>query len=193
MKLLKPFLVGIAASAVCAVSQASVLNFEYVALANNQFQSVSGDFGANVGIGDTVTFKLTTQAGQQFQTVSSDYMWSILGIVQAATRDSDYSWSFYNDGALVGSGSASQSTSFVHMGPFVNTGFDGYFDEYEWTGVLLSSTNNNVNTAYDFVSPGSTTAVLVADSVSVPEPSALALVMAGLAGLVAVRSKRNAA
>ncbi|MFD1122643.1 PEP-CTERM sorting domain-containing protein [Methylophilus flavus] len=172
---------------------AASYSFNYEASDSSHFQGVSGDFGSNINIGDTVTFTLTASSGNAFSASIGDNIWAILGLldspISGGTRYSDYSWSFYNQGALVGSGSSvNESTQSVHMGPYVLINFNGLFDTYKWTATLNSSTTGNDNNAFD-ISLGYTSAQFVATTV--PEPETYALFLAGLTcfGLFARRKK----
>ena len=142
---------ALAVSALLISNQALAANysFNYVALASNQFQAVGGDFGSNIAIGDTVTFTLSASAGSAFLAQSSDTIWAILGIDGDGTRDSSYNWNFYNNGSLVGSGSTTESTGAIHLGPMAMIGFDGVFDKYVWNGTLNSSSSGDINIAAD--------------------------------------------
>lgn len=163
---------------------AASYSFNYEASDSSHFQGVSGDFGSNINIGDTVTFTLSASAGNVFSASIGDHIWAILGLldssVSGGTRSSDYSWNFYNQGTLVSSGSSiDESTYFVHMGPYVSIDFNGLFDTYVWTATLNSSTTGNDNNAFD-IALGDTSAKFIATTV--PEPDTYALFLAGLAG-----------
>ncbi len=183
----------LAAAVMLASGQALAANysFNYVALASDHFQAVSGDFGANIAIGDSVTFTLNTAPGSSFLASAGDRMWAILGVndtgSQGGVRTSDYSWSFHNQGVLVGSGSSNaEDTAYVHLGPWVSIGFNGAFDKYTWTGTLLSSQTGNDNVAFA-ISAGYTEAQLA----PVPEPESVAMLLAGLGLMGAVARRRR--
>jgi hypothetical protein len=184
----------ILAAAVLASGQAFAANysFNYVALASDNFEVVSGDFGSSIAIGDTVTFTLNTVAGSSFSASAGDKMWAILGLNDAnssgAVRRGDYSWSFYNQGVLVSAGSSlGEESQDFHVGPWVSIGFSGAFDRYSWTGTLIASDTGNDNVA--FAISGYTSAQLA----PVPELEAYAMLIAGLGlmGGVARRRRRR--
>lgn len=199
----------LAVSVVFASSQALAANysFNYVALSSSQFQAVSGDFGSNIAVGDTVTFNLNASSGNAFLASSGDSMWAILGIDGGGSRVSDYSWSFYNQASLVGSGASSgEGTGAIHLGPYVSIGFDGVFDKYSWTGTLTSSSTGDNNLAADigYNSPplanyggsfsyGETSAQFIQVAAPVPEPETYAMLLAGLGLLGAVVRRRRQA
>jgi len=176
--------------ACCAPSFATTLNFDYLAESSSVFSVVSGDFGKEMRLGDTANLVLKTAPNKAFQTVSTDNMWAILGFKEFGTRYATYSYSFLLDGNEVYSSSKYEDTSAIHMGPSVNTGFEGLFDEYRWTATLSGSTasgntTDNIMHGGGFWSYGQTTAQLVdaLDPTDVPEPASLALVAAGLLAL----------
>lgn len=195
-------LLSLASTAVGAASY----SFNYTALSSNQFQAVSGNFGASIVIGDTVTLTLTASAGNQFLATSSDTMWAILGLDSpqpGGGRTADYTWSFSSNSTVVGTGSSTgANTCCIHMAPdFINIGFNGYFDTYSWTGTLLSDPGQG-NIAADIgygAAPlplyggtwqyGYTTAQFVTSAVPEPETYALMLAGLGLMGTVVRRRK----
>jgi hypothetical protein len=182
-------------------AQAATYDFNYEALAANEFKAVSGDFGANLQVGDTVNFTLRTLPGQAFTAVSGNYMWAILGVdnVGGGSRQATYTWGFYNNGTLVGSGSNSENTCCIHLGPDATTNFNGLFNAYSWSGEitgLVGSTNLAADIGFEAAplplyggtwSYGYTTASLTS---VVPEPASLALMMAGL-GVVGASLRRR--
>jgi hypothetical protein len=183
----------LAISLITTSTYAASYSFNYEVLDSSHFQAISGDFGSNINIGDTVTLTLTTPANSIFYGSNGDYMWAILGLFDSAggsTRTADYSWSFYDQGTQVGSGSSiNETTSFIHMGPYVSINFNGFFDTYIWTGTLNSSISGNDNIAFDISTLSGTSAQFI--TATVPEPETYALCLAGLAclGLVAKKKK----
>jgi|GEM_PF-963545 len=195
---------ALALSLITTGAYAASYSFNYEALASNQFQAVSGDFGSNINIGDSVTFTLTTSAGNVFSASMGDSMFAILGLdsVGGGVRYSDYSWRFLQQGTEVGNGSSlNESTSSIHMGPLASINFNGLFDTYVWTATLNSSTTGtNIATDIGYnAAPmplyggtwqyGITSAQFMA--ATVPEPESYALFLAGLAcfGLFARQKK----
>lgn len=177
---------------VATSASATTLEFDYSADGSNSFNAVSGDFGATMQIGDTANLTLKTAANKAFSANSYDAVWAILGFHEYGTRVADYTYSFWFNGQQVGGGaSQNEATAAIHMGPYLQTGFDGLFDEYRWSGILTSSdssgntTTNIMGTAgygYGFTSAALVDAADAAPS-DVPEPASLALLGAGLLAL----------
>jgi hypothetical protein len=99
----------------------------------------------------------------------------------------------------VGSGSNSENTCCIHLGPDATTNFNGLFNAYSWSGEitgLVGSTNLAADIGFEAAplplyggtwSYGYTTASLTS---VVPEPASLALMMAGL-GVVGASLRRR--
>lgn len=191
--------------AVCTVSASFVVHattFEYdytydgSSLTTNQTAA-----GSALAISDVVTLTLHAQGNDFWSASANQNVWAPIAMNEEATRTGDANWSFLLDGAVVDSGSYSNQVSeFVHIVNFTNPTVAINFDEFMWTFTLtnLALTNEIVTTntlGEIFFTPnpfwegGAPTYTRVQNQI--PEPTSLALLGLGLAGLCLARRRKS--